>query len=227
MLEHLNDPIFWLALGKIIWIDILLSGDNALVIAMACRNLEGRQRRWGILLGAGAAIGLRVAFTGVIAELMLVPYLKLVGAALLLWVAVKLCTQQDDEEHDGAAAGTLWSAIRLIVLADIVMSLDNMIAVAGAANGNFILLALGLLISIPLIVGGATLITSLLKRFPVLITMGGGLLGYIAGEVFVSDPLVAPYFPHHIDQIACAAFFAAMTLAVAVAVRWGRTAQVR
>ena len=191
-------PAFWLSVGKIIWINVLLSGDNALVIAMACRGLHGRNRLWGMVIGAGIAVILLIAFTGIIATLMALPYLKLVGGIALLFIAAKLLVPED--EGDEVAAGTtLWHAIRIVVIADIVMSLDNVIAVAAAANGKISLLVLGLAISIPMIIAGAALIMMVLDRFPILIWLGAALLGWIAGDVIVSDPADHPFMQRLID----------------------------
>lgn len=182
---------FWVALLQIIGIDILLSGDNAVVIALACRSLPPRQRRMGIMLGTGAAIGLRVVFAAVIVYLLTIPYLRIVGGLLLLWIAVKLLLPEPPaEEHAKEGKSNLWGAIWTIVVADAVMSLDNVIGIAAAAKGSITLLVLGLLISIPLIVWGSTLILKLLDRYPLIITLGGALLGYVAGEVIFSDPLI-------------------------------------
>src|ERR1700742_1456766 len=181
-------PSFWLAVGKIIWINILLSGDNALVIAMACRGLHGRNRMWGMIIGAGVAVVLLIAFTGIVATLMTLPFLKLIGGIALLVIAAKLLVPED--ENDEIAAGTtLWHAVRIVVIADIIMSLDNVIAVAAAANGQVSLLVLGLAISIPMIIAGAALIMLVLDRFPVLVWLGAMLLGWIAGDVIASDPV--------------------------------------
>jgi YjbE family integral membrane protein len=191
-------PAFWLAVGKIIWINVLLSGDNALVIAMACRGLHGRHRLWGMVIGAGIAVLLLIAFTGIVATLMSLPYLKLVGGVALLVIAAKLLVPED--EGDEIAAGTtLWHAIRIVVIADIVMSLDNVIAVAAAAQGQPSLLILGLAISIPMIVAGAALIMLVLDRFPLLVWFGAMLLGWIAGDVIASDPAVQPWLKHLLD----------------------------
>jgi YjbE family integral membrane protein len=182
-------PAFWLAVGKIIWINVLLSGDNALVIAMACRGLHGSHRLWGMIIGAGIAVVLLIAFTGVVATLMALPYLKLIGGLALLVIAAKLLVPED--ENDEIAAGTtLWHAIRIVAIADIVMSLDNVIAVAAAAKGELSLLILGLAISIPMIVAGAALIMLVLDRFPILVWLGALLLGWIAGDVIETDPAV-------------------------------------
>ena len=191
-------PAFWLAVGKIIWINVLLSGDNALVIAMACRGLHGRHRLWGMVIGAGIAVVLLIAFTGVVATLMSLPYLKLVGGVALLVIAAKLLVPED--EGDEIAAGTtLWHAIRIVVIADIVMSLDNVIAVAAAAQGQLSLLILGLAISIPMIIAGAALIMLVLDRFPLLVWLGAMLLGWIAGDVIASDPALEPLLKHLLD----------------------------
>jgi len=191
-------PAFWLAVGKIIWINVLLSGDNALVIAMACRGLAPRQRLWGMVIGAGIAVVLLIAFTGIVAKLMVLPYLKLVGGLALLVIAAKLLVPEED--GDEVTAGTsLWHAIRIVVIADIVMSLDNVIAVAAAANGQLSLLILGLAVSIPMIVAGAALIMMVLDRFPILVWLGATLLGWIAGDVIESDPAVQPFLHRLLD----------------------------
>ena len=191
-------PAFWLAVGKIIWINVLLSGDNALVIAMACRGLQPRQRLWGMVIGAGIAVVLLIAFTGVVATLMVLPYLKLVGGLALVVIAAKLLVPED--EGDDVTAGTsLWHAVRIVVIADIVMSLDNVIAVAAAANGQLTLLVLGLAISIPMIIAGAALIMMVLDRLPVLVRLGAMLLGWIAGEVIESDPAIHPFLQRLLD----------------------------
>lgn len=184
-------PAFWSGLTQIIVVNILLSGDNALVIALACRNLEKRHQKPAILIGSGGAIVLRIIFVLIVDFLLQVPYLKLVGGLLLLWIGIKLV--QGEEEHgDGVKAeGSLWGAIRTIIIADAVMSLDNAIAIAAAAHGDTTLIVLGLLISIPLIIFGATIIMMLLNRFPLIVVAGGALLGYIAGEVIATDPAFA------------------------------------
>ncbi|WP_245286578.1 YjbE family putative metal transport protein [Bradyrhizobium sp. ARR65] len=187
----IQKPTFWLAVGKIIWVNVLLSGDNALVIAMACRGLHGRHRLWGMVIGAGIAVILLILFTGIVATLMELPYLKVIGGLALLVIAAKLLVPED--EGDEIAAGTtLWHAVRIVVIADIIMSLDNVIAVAAAANGQLALLILGLAISIPMIIAGAALIMLVLDRFPLLVWLGAMLLGWIAGDVISSDPAIAP-----------------------------------
>lgn len=187
---------FWVAVGQIIWINILLSGDNAVVIALACRSLPPRQRFWGILLGAGAAVLLRVIFTIVIAQVMLIPFLKLIGGILLLWIAIKLIVPSEEHGSDSVKAGeTLWRAVWLVTVADIVMSLDNVIAIAAVAERfeapqSYALLMFGLAVSIPLIMAGAALVMAVLERFPVVVWAGAALLGWIAGEIIAKDPLL-------------------------------------
>jgi YjbE family integral membrane protein len=179
---------------KIIWINILLSGDNAIVIALACRALPPRQRFWGIILGAGAAILLRVFFTVILQYVLELPWLRLVGGLLLIWIAVKLLVQDEADEGSVTSSDNLWGAVRTIAVADVVMSLDNVLAIAAAARGNTMLIIFGLAVSIPLIVAGATLIMALLTRFPILVWAGAALLGWIAGELLVEDPVSGPYF---------------------------------
>jgi YjbE family integral membrane protein len=187
----MQTPAFWLAVGKIIWINVLLSGDNALVIALACRGLHPRQRLWGMIIGAGIAVILLIVFTGIVATLMVLPYLKLAGGLALLAIAAKLLVPED--EGDDVTAGTsLWHAVRIVVIADIVMSLDNVIAVAAAANGQLPLLILGLAISIPMIIAGAALIMMILDRMPILVWLGAALLGWIGGQVIATDPAIGP-----------------------------------
>jgi YjbE family integral membrane protein len=201
--SEMQQPIFWVAVGKIIWINVLLSGDNALVIAMACRALEPRQRLWGMVFGAAAAVVLRIIFTGIVATLMSLPYLKLVGGLALIVVAVKLLVPEEEDETGVQSASHLWHAIRIVVVADIVMSIDNVIAVAAAANGSAPLLVLGLAMSVPLIIAGAALIMTLLNRLPILVWAGAALLGWIAGDVIETDPAVHPFLTRLLDgQIA-------------------------
>jgi YjbE family integral membrane protein len=189
---EMQQPAFWVALGKIMWINILLSGDNALVIAMACRGLPPRQRFWGMILGAGVAVLLRIIFTLIVVTLMGLPYLKLVGGLALLFIAAKLLVPEHENEEGVESASHLWAAVQIVAIADIVMSLDNVIAVAAAAGGSVPLLVIGLAISVPLIVAGAALIMALLTRLPALVWAGAGLLGWIAGEVMATDPVVEP-----------------------------------
>lgn len=191
------DTSFWITLLQIVGINIILSGDNAVVIALACRSLPAKQQKFGILLGAGAAVVLRIIFTVFIVYLMAIPFLKLAGGLLLLWIGYKLMTEEEADENDIEAAGSLFGAIRTILIADAVMSLDNVIAVAAAAKGSIVLLVLGLLISIPLVVYGATLMIALIKRFPFIVTLGAALIGYVAGEVIVTDPAIEPWVDAH------------------------------
>jgi YjbE family integral membrane protein len=197
--ESLLDPQFWLRVLQIIGIDILLSGDNALVIALACRSLPPKQQRIGVILGAGAAVALRVIFAVFIVYLLQVPYLKLAGGLLLFWIAVKLVLPEPGDGHDASVSSStnLWGAVRTVVVADAVMSLDNVVAIAAAAKGSVALLVFGLAVSIPLIVYGSTLILKLIHRFPIVITAGGALLGYIAAEVIITDPVLLPFIEHN------------------------------
>ncbi|XSG82572.1 MAG: TerC family protein [Methyloligella sp. ZOD6] len=188
----LDDPSFLVAVFQIIWIDLLLSGDNAVVIALACRTLPPRQRLSGLVLGTGVAITMRVSFAGIITTLMTVPYLKIAGGGLLLWIAIKLLAPDTAADDTAVESGeTLWRAIRIIAVADIVMSLDNVIAIAAAARGTVELLIFGLLVSIPLIMAGAALVLATVQRFPIVIWAGAALLGWIAGDIIVSDPFIA------------------------------------
>ncbi len=190
-----DQPAFWLAIVKLIWIDLLLSGDNAVVIALACRSLPESKRRIGMIAGAGAAVGLRIAFASVVTVLMGLPYLHAVGAVLLLWIAVDLVSPGEDEEHATAEARNLWHAVRIIVVADAVMSLDNVVAIAAAAHGSVVLIAIGLLMSIPLVIAGSTLVMRLLDRWPWLVWAGGALLGWIAGELMAEEPMLKEFLP--------------------------------
>ncbi len=190
--SDLHQPAFWLSVGKIIWINVLLSGDNALVIALACRGLNAQHRLWGMILGAGAAVFLRIIFTGIVATLMEWPYLKLIGGLALLVIAAKLLVPDNEDEDSVKSGRHLWHAVQIVVVADIIMSLDNVIAVAAAANGSVPLLILGLAISVPLIVAGAALIMLVLEKLPLLVWLGAALLGWIAGEVIATDPAVYP-----------------------------------
>lgn len=185
-------PQFWLALGEIIYINILLSGDNAVVIALACRNLPDQQRKWGIIFGSVAAIVLRVVLTVFVATLMAVPFLQLAGAAALLWIAIKLVVPEEEANGDDKikAGSGLYEAVKTIAIADVVMSLDNVIGIAAAAKGDYVLLIIGLGISMPLIIFGSQIVLMLLSRFPILIQVGGAVLGWLVGEIGVSDTAV-------------------------------------
>jgi YjbE family integral membrane protein len=184
-------PAAWLPLLEIISIDILLSGDNAVVIALACRSLPKRQRMLGITLGSGAAIALRVVFTLLVVELLDLPFVKIAGGILLMWIAIKLAVEEEPQKKPVGPAVTLWSAIRVIVVADAVMSLDNMMAIAAAAKGSKLLILFGLALSIPLIIFGSALVLALLNRFPMLVWAGAALLGWIAGDLLCSDLVLA------------------------------------
>jgi YjbE family integral membrane protein len=190
-LHFLETPEFWIGLGTIIWVNIILSGDNAVVIALAARSLPPRQQKQAIFWGAGAAVVLRIVLTIVAVKLLEFPYLKLVGGAALLWIAVQLLVPDEGGGDDVEASSNLWSAVKTILIADLVMSTDNVIAVAAAAKGSIVLLVLGLLISIPLVIFGASMLMKLMERYPIIITLGAAILGWTAGEMGVTDPAVA------------------------------------
>ncbi len=200
-MEEFLTAHFWLAVGQIIMIDILLGGDNAVVIALACRGLPAAQRKQGILWGTVGAIVLRVILIAFALSLLQVPFLKLVGAILLLWIGVKLLVPEDDGGHDNIqASDKLWAAVKTVIVADLVMSIDNVIAIAGAAQGagethQLPLVIFGLLVSIPIIIGGSQIVLKLMDRFPLIITVGGMLLGWIAGTMAHSDPALVNYLP--------------------------------
>src|SRR6267143_103588 len=187
MLEYLTSAEFWVGLAKIIGVNIILSGDNAVVIALAARSLPRKQQTQAIIWGSGAAIVMRILLTLFAVALLTLPWLKIIGSLLLFWIGVKLLVPEDDDAEI-EASDQLLSAIKTILVADLVMSLDNVIAVAAAAGGSVLLLILGLAISIPLVIFGATLLLKLMERFPVIITIGGALIGWVAGEMLVTDP---------------------------------------
>ena len=204
MLETLASPDFWIGLGIIIWVNIILSGDNAVVIALAARSLPKHQQKQAIFWGAGAAVILRIILTIVAVKLLEFPYLKIIGGAALLWIAVKLLVPEDEEEGEVAASTQLWGAVKTILIADLVMSTDNVIAVAAAAKGSIVLLTLGLIISIPLVIFGATMLMVLMERYPIIITLGAAVLGWTAGEMAVTDPSVMDWVKanaHWLDWI--------------------------
>ncbi|MDI4634696.1 TerC family protein [Pelomonas sp. V22] len=200
-MDNFLSPEFWLAVGQIIMIDILLGGDNAVVIALACRKLPDAQRRKGIFWGTVGAILLRVVLIFFALTLLKLHFLKLIGAALLLWIGIKLLVPEDEDEHAGIeASDKLWAAIKTVIVADFVMSLDNVVAIAGAAEGaggdhQMPLVIFGLLVSIPIIVGGSQLVIKLMDRFPIVITLGGMLLGWIAGGMAIDDPALLAWVP--------------------------------
>jgi YjbE family integral membrane protein len=195
-MAFLSSPEFWVALSQIILINIVLSGDNAVVIALACRSLPPQQQKKAIMFGSVGAIVLRVVLTFFAVYLLTLPYLKLIGAALLLWIGIGLLKGEDDEE-EMEGHSNLAAAIKTIVIADLVMSLDNVIGVAAAAKGNVALLVFGLVISIPLIIFGSTIILKLMNRFPVIITLGAALLGWVAGEMVLTDPAIHDFVERH------------------------------
>ena len=216
-----GSPQFWVAALEIVIINILLSGDNAVVIALACRNLPERQRRWGIIWGAAGAVLLRIVLTFFAVSLLKFPYLKLVGGILLVWIGIKLIADDEGEGHDIKAADQLMTAVRTIIIADLVMSLDNVIGVAAAAKGSTLLIVFGLVVSIPLVVVGAQLIMKVIERFPFMIVAGGGLLGYVAGEMMVEDVAVAPWVVAHAPWLHWALPVAGIVVVVATA-KWLR-----
>ena len=186
-MEMLQDVNFWVGLMKIIWINIILSGDNAVVIALAARSLPPHQQKKAILFGSGAAVVLRIVLTIVAAKLLQLSFLQVVGGLLLLYIGVQLLSEEEEEEGHGKEGGGLMAAVRTILIADLVMSLDNVIAVAAAAKGNDVLLLIGLAISIPLVIFGSTLMIKLMERFPIIVTLGAALIGWVGGETIVSD----------------------------------------
>lgn len=200
-MEQFMTPEFWVAVGQIIMIDILLGGDNAVVIALACRKLPPKQRTQGIIWGTAGAILLRVILIFFALTLLAIPYLKIVGALLLVWIGVKLIAPDDEDGHgDIQASDKLWAAVKTVIVADLVMSVDNVIAIAGAAEGaggdhKMPLVVFGLLVSIPIIVWGSQLVIKLMDRFPAIIVIGGMLLGWIAGTMAVTDPAALGFVP--------------------------------
>ena len=220
-LQHIQ----WLAVGQIILIDILLGGDNAVVIALACRNLTEKQRWKGIIWGTLGAIILRVVLVAFAVTLLQIPALKIIGGALLFWIGIKLLLPQDDDEHGSMQAHThLIGAIKTIIIADLVMSIDNVIAIAGAAqtaapDHQIYYVVFGLVVSIPFIVFGSQLILKLIDRFSIIVTLGAALLGFIAGELMVTDPLTQPYFADHLNAWKYSAGAAGALLVVLMA-KW-------
>ncbi len=196
-MEFVNSADFWIGLVKIVWINIILSGDNAVVIALAARSLPPHQQKKAIFWGSGAAVFLRIVLTVVAAKLLELSFLQIVGGCLLLWIGLQLLTDSDDEGEEGKSGGGLMAAVRTILIADLVMSLDNVIAVAAAAHGNMVLLILGLAISIPLVIFGSTLMIKLMERFPIIILLGAGLIGWVGGETIASDAFLRDYALAH------------------------------
>ncbi len=223
-MEEFLTAHFWVAVGQIILIDILLGGDNAVVIALACRQLPPAQRTKGIIWGTVGAIVLRVILIAFALALLQIPFLKLVGALLLLWIGVKLIAPEDEGDHGNIqGSDKLWGAVKTVIIADLVMSVDNVIAIAGAAQGageqhQLALVIFGLLVSIPIIVWGSQLVLKLMDRFPLIITLGGMLLGWIAGTMAHSDPALVPYIPQ--DRSIHYAFGVAGALLVLAIGKW-------
>ncbi len=201
------DAAFFSALFSIIVINLILSGDNAVVIALAVRSLPKRQRLWGIILGSLLAVVLRIVLTFFAAQLLLISFLKLIGGLLIAWIAVKLFTEGHGDENIEAAAG-LWQAVKIICIADLIMSTDNVLAIAGASKGNMFLLLFGLGTSIPLVVGTSTLLSMLMDRYPIIITLGSAILGKVAGEMIITDPWIHKTFhpPHWVEYATMAVF---------------------
>lgn len=214
---------FLLAALEIIVINILLSGDNAVVIALACRNLPPRQRKWGVIWGAVGAIVLRIILTYFAVALLKIVYLKIIGGVLLLWIGVKLIAEEEGGDEGGetkvAASDRLLAAIRTVIIADLVMSIDNVLGVAAAAKGSLLLLVFGLVVSIPLVIAGSQIIMRLIERFPVLILAGGGLLGWVAGEMIVEDAAINPWLTDRAPALEWIVPIAGIALVVGVA-KW-------
>jgi YjbE family integral membrane protein len=225
----MHQTAFWFAIGQIIWINILLSGDNAVVIAMACRSLSDRARMWGMILGAGVAVLLRIIFTFIVTTLMEIQFLKAAGAIALLYIAVDLIKPKSHDEEDSVnAADTLLKAMMTIAIADVVMSLDNVVAIAAVAKGSLLLLIIGLGISIPMIIAGSAIIMAMLDRFPLLVWAGAALLGWIAGELFVTDVGVGGYLgadKAHAYEMPFAVGGAVLVLAIGAWLRYGARQQ--
>ena len=211
-------PQFWLAGLEIIVINILLSGDNAVVIALACRNLPDRQRRWGVFWGAIGAIVLRIILTFFAVSLLELSWLKVIGGVLLVWIGIKLIAEDEgDGEHEVKASDRLLAAVRTVIVADVVMSIDNVLGVAAAAHGSLLLLIFGLVLSVPLVIGGAQLIMRLIERYPILIIAGGGLLGYVAGELIVEDSAIVGWVASHAAWLHWAAPIIGVALVIGLA----------
>ena len=224
-MTEMMQPTFWLSVLQIIWINILLSGDNAVVIALACRGLPPRERMWGMVIGAGVASILLIVFTGAISVLMTLPYLKMISAMALIWIAIKLLAPQaHDAEDTPEAVQDLWRAVRIVVVADIIMSLDNVIAVAAVAKGHYVLLTIGLAISIPMVIAGSAIILALLERFPVLVWGGAAVLGWVAGDIFSSDTVVLGFFSQFDEsQVEIAAKILGAIIVVVSGIMWRRS----
>jgi YjbE family integral membrane protein len=221
-MELLSTPQFWLGLGQIIWINIILSGDNAVVIALAARSLPPKSQKHAIFWGTAAAVVLRVLLTIVAVKLMEMPWLQLIGGLLLLWIGVQLLDSGEEDAAHSAGGASLFAAIRTILVADLVMSLDNVIGVAAAANGNLPLLIIGLAVAIPIVIFGSTLMIKIMGRFPAIVTLGAALIGWVGGETLVSDKVIAPMVPHN-----SLGFYAAAALGALLVVGVGKFRQTR
>jgi YjbE family integral membrane protein len=230
--EYLGFGSYGLSVLKIIGVDIVLAGDNAVVIALACRTLPPRQRVVGIIFGTAAAVIMRIGFTLAVGSLLGVPILAMAGGLILFWIAVKLLLAEEASEDSVRSGETLWDAVKTIAIADVVMSLDNILAIAGAAKGDWSLIVIGLLISIPLVVGGSTLIMALLSRFPIIVWGGAALLGWIAGELIVGEKVLQPYVTEitqklgigfHTFELWCATAGASFVIAVGLLVMRARS----
>lgn len=219
-MPDLSSSLFWIAVLQIIAIDIMLGGDNAVVIALACRKLPPALRQKGIFWGVVGAIGLRVIMIFFALQLLALPYLKIVGALLLLWIGIKLLLPEHDDSHGNIDGGTtLMAAIKTIIVADAVMSLDNVIAVAGASHGSMVLVTFGILVSIPIVVWGSKIVLTLMDRFPIVITLGAALLGWIAGSMLLTDPAMPPEVATSVPY-ASQVFAATGALLVVVVGKW-------
>jgi YjbE family integral membrane protein len=191
-MEMLEGADFWIGLAKIVWINIILSGDNAVVIALAARSLSPDVQKKAVFVGSAAAVVLRIALTVVAAKLLSLPYLQIIGGLLLLWIGIQLLGEGDEGDGVAKEHGSLMTAVRTILIADLVMSVDNVIAVAAAAHGNMVLLTLGLAISIPLVIFGSTLMIRLMERYPIIVTLGAALIGWVGGEAVINDVVLQP-----------------------------------
>ena len=214
-MDMLQSADFWIGLLKIIWINIILSGDNAVVIALAARSLPPEQQRKAVFLGSSAAVVLRIALTVVAAQLLALPYLQIIGGLLLLWIGIQLLSEDEGDGGEERHHGSMAAAVRTILIADLVMSLDNVIGVAAAAKGNTVLLVLGLAISIPLVIFGSTLMIRLMERYPVIVVLGAALIGWVAGETIVGDTILKTFteanpWSHYVAAAAGAALVVAL-----------------
>jgi YjbE family integral membrane protein len=219
-MDMLLSADFWIGLVTIIWINIILSGDNAVVIALAARSLPPNQQKQAVLIGSGAAVVLRILLTIVAAKLLALPYLQIVGGLLLLWIGVQLLGEEDEGEGKSKEHGSMAAAVRTILIADLVMSLDNVIAVAAAAKGSMLLLVLGLAISIPLVIFGSTLMIKLMERFPVIVVLGAALIGWVGGETIAGDTVLQSYLEaNHWLHYAAAALGAVLVVMIGKALQ--------